>query len=109
MKNTTIIFVFTLFVGFVIGGCKQSKEQPQERKMIDATRYKENGDPVGFHRSADGVLYYDNDISAPREGETSEDFMKRTESYRSSGDNQYDEGYDDGYEAGYEAGKLDSN
>ena len=50
----------------------------------------------------DGVIYYDNDISAPAKGETKEEYERRSESYRSDSSNQYDEGYEAGYEEGYE-------
>lgn len=100
--------VTVIFVGVSIVSCKQNKQEPQERTVIDITRYKSDGDPVGTHRSAEGVLFDDHDIFAPREGESIEEYRERTGNDNSASSNPYDEGYEDGYEEGYEAGRQEA-
>ena len=98
-----IIFLLVTLICLV--SCNEKKQPTEYKEPVDVTLRDADGVPMGFHKGYDGVTYYDNDISAPRKGETKEEYERRTESYRSSDNNQYDEGYETGYEEGYEEGR----
>ena len=97
-----ILFLMTLLC---LVSCNQEKKSTDYKEPVDVTPRDADGVPMGFHKGYDGVIYYDNDISAPGKGETKEEYESRTDSYRSSGNNQYEKGYDAGYEEGYEEGR----
>lgn len=109
MKQVFFITLSAFIVTMGFTSCKEKKQEPEERHVIDITRYKADGDPVGTHRSAEGVLFDDNDIFAPKEGESMEEYRERTGSNDGGGSNPYEEGYEAGYEEGYEAGKSESD
>ena len=105
MKKAVLLLMAIL----CLTSCNQKKQPTEYKEPVDVTLRKADGDPVGTHRDANGVLWSDNDISAPREGETTEQWRERMDSYGGgSSSNQYEEGYEDGYEEGYEAGKAES-
>lgn len=97
--------LFFLVALLSLVSCNEKKQPTEYKEPYDVTPRDADGIPMGFHKGYDGVLYYDNDISAPAKGETKDEYESRRDSYRSSNNNQYDEGYEAGYEEGYEEGR----
>ena len=76
--------IFLLVTLLCLVSCNEKKQPTEYKEPVDVTLRDADGVPMGFHKGYDGVTYYDNDISAPRKGETKEEYERRTESYRSS-------------------------
>lgn len=104
IANAVLFLSFTLLCLSSCNQNRQNSEQESTEPPIDVTVRKPNGDPVGTHRDAQGLIYNDNNIFAPRENETEEVFKRRTGYGSQSTQSQYDKGYEDGYQDAVDEG-----
>lgn len=71
--------------------------------MIDISRWQQ---AVGSHYDEHGNSIDNNNVFAPRAGESDEEFHRRTGYGNSSQQNTpYEDGYEDGYQEGYQNAK----
>lgn len=110
MINYKCLFPISIILlsALTCGSCENKNKEtvPEDQQVIDMTLRKPDGDPVGTHRDRDGILWDDDDILAPRVGESlNDERFQRTSTDSLTPDDAYDEGYNNGYEQG----KIDSS
>lgn len=93
--NILLILVFIL----TTISCKDNhKKESENIEVIDMTPRKQDGDPIRTHRDAEGNIWSDYNIFAPRENETRDAYERRTNTGKyAPPQSQYDKGYEDGY------------